>query len=152
LYSYFDFYFGFLPGCGGSSDDPKQLSPTPTPPQNQPPISNAGADQTVNENTVISLNGSGINSDGSVSSYAWVQTSGVDVTLSSPDAAIASFTTPFVTSDEILSFDVTVTDNNGAMSTSDAGVQIINASQIVFNNLIQCSTLRVTWGIKLLSY
>ncbi len=43
-----------LSGCGGGTSNDSN-PPPPPPAQNQSPTSNAGADQTVDENTVISL-------------------------------------------------------------------------------------------------
>jgi hypothetical protein len=94
---------------------------------NAPPTVNAGADQTVAPSAAVTLNGSGSDSDGTVASYAWMQTAGTAVTLTGASTAIASFTAPSTTG--ALSFRLTVTDNEGASSadTIDVTVSIPSA-------------------------
>ncbi|MBA6222568.1 peptidase, partial [Colwellia sp. MB02u-18] len=55
------------------------------------PSANAGANQIVNENTEVSLLGAGSDSDGTIASYIWTQSSGTDVILSTSDSASTSF-------------------------------------------------------------
>lgn len=87
---------------------------------NVAPTANAGADQTVNEQTLVTLNGSGTDTDGTIASYAWTQTAGLTVTLSNTDQAQASFTAPDVSvnPEETLVFLLTVTDDQGASAQS----------------------------------
>jgi hypothetical protein len=100
-------------GGGGGSPGPTP----PPPPPNGPPIASAGPNQTVDAATVVTLNGSGSNDpDGSIASYAWTQTAGSAVTLSSGTAAQPTFTAPGVAAATTLSFSLTVTDNRGATS------------------------------------
>jgi len=84
-------------------------------PENQPPIADAGPDQTVDEGTVVNLNG--INSsdpEGGVLSFFWEQTNGPIVVLSNSESGQPSFTTPDVgLNGESLIFRLTVTDTNG---------------------------------------
>lgn len=88
---------------------------------NQAPTANAGAAQTVNEGAVVSLTGSGSDPDGgAIVSYAWTQTSGPTVTLSSTTVTNPTFTAPQVSADTVLTFQLTVTDNNGATSAPAA--------------------------------
>jgi predicted phosphodiesterase len=71
----------------------------PPPPDNKPPIANAGLDQIVKPKTTVMLNGSqSTDPDGTIlQSYKWEQTSGPTVTLNPTNTAIASFTTPELT-------------------------------------------------------
>ena len=99
-----------LISCGGSSDNGGGSNPLPA---NQAPIANAGEDKTVDEGNTITLSGSGTDSDGSISSYSWTQTSGESVTINNPTSNSASFditTTTKVT----LAFQLRVTDDDGA--------------------------------------
>ena len=89
------------------------------PPPNQPPVANAGFDQIVDENTVVTLSGSGSDADGTIARYAWVQTSGAAVGLSGADSQNANFTAPEVGADVDLVFQLTVTDDGGADSAPD---------------------------------
>ena len=90
---------------------------------------NAGPDQTVNENsTGVTLNGTGSTDPdgGIIASYSWVQTAGSPtVTLSGVNTATPSFTAPIVTTDTTLTFSLTVTDNDGLNSTAADSVNIL---------------------------
>src|SRR5678815_1047594 len=66
---------------------------------NQPPVANAGSDQSVNESTIVTLDGGASNDpDGNLPlSYMWKQTAGVhNVTLIGANTANATFTAPNV--------------------------------------------------------
>lgn len=92
---------------------------------NQPPIANAGTDQTVNENTTVTLNGTGSSDpDGSIASYQWTQTAGPVVTLTNADTATATFTAPAVTADTNLMFSLVVTDNQGATASASVTITV----------------------------
>jgi len=93
--------------------------------ENQAPVANAGSDQTIDEKTLISLNGNASNDpDGTIVSYSWVQISGGNVAISNANQAVASITGPDVETDTPLTFQLTVTDNEGA-SSSDTTVLLI---------------------------
>jgi hypothetical protein len=95
---------------------------------NQTPTANAGADQTVNEGAAVTLAGSGTDGDGSIASYLWTQTAGPSVTLTGATTATATFTAPTVTADTVLSFQLTVTDNQGATGTASVDVTVRNVA------------------------
>jgi predicted phosphodiesterase len=68
---------------------------TPLPPDNKPPVANAGPDLTVEHKKTVMLNGSpSIDPDGTITSYQWSQISGPQVTINNANTAIASFTAP----------------------------------------------------------
>jgi hypothetical protein len=87
---------------------------------NQPPIANAGPDQSVNESATVTLDGSASNDpDGDLPlSYLWTQTAGAhNVTLIGANTANATFTAPNVSSSGgILIFSLNVTDAKGLAS------------------------------------
>ena len=87
---------------------------------NHAPMADAGPDQTVNEGSLVSLDGSAsFDPDGDTLSYAWVQTGGPAVTLTSASTAQPSFTAPPVGSTgAALTFLLTVSD--GAASQTDS--------------------------------
>ncbi len=91
------------------------------------PVADAGTDVTANEGDTVLLDGSmSDDPDGSIAAYRWAQSSGTAVALSSPDSATTSFVAPQVTSDTILSFDLTVTDDSGLASTDNVSVTILD--------------------------
>jgi len=80
---------------------------------NLPPTANAGPDQSVTELTPVNLDGTGSSDpDGAIAAFAWTQTAGPGVTLINGNTAVPTFTAPDVTSTEVLTFELTVTDNN----------------------------------------
>ena len=93
---------------------------------NESPVADAGADQTVNERTTVTLNGSGSSDpDDGIASYQWVQTGGSTVTLTDPTAAIVQFTTSDVGPDGVaLRFSLTVTDSHSLQSTDSCIVNV----------------------------
>jgi hypothetical protein len=93
---------------------------------NTPPLADAGVDQTVDEGSNVTLNGSGsIDPDGVISSYQWTQTGGPAVSLSNAFAVQPTFTAPVVGSGEdSLTFNLTVTDDGGLQSSDTCIVNI----------------------------
>ncbi len=94
----------------------------------EPPAARSGAAQTVSEGAAVTLDGTGsTDSDGTIDTYLWVQTAGSTVTLSDPAAATPSFTAPSIGT-QVLSFLLTVTDNDGLKGTD---VCIVNVTDEV---------------------
>lgn len=118
------FYFVsliMLSACGGGSTT---SSTSPPPPSNLLPSANAGDNQSVNEGELVSLAGSGTDSDGSISSYSWVQTSGINLTITNANTATSSFQAPAISQVTTLVFQLTVTDNEGATGTDSISVTV----------------------------
>lgn len=91
---------------------------------NVAPTANAGIDQTVLAGSTVTLDGSGSSdSDGSISNYAWLQTSGDPVTLSG-SGATRTFTAPYDMTEKVYVFELTVTDNGGATGTDSVSVNV----------------------------
>ena len=91
---------------------------------NQPPTVAAVPDQTVDMASVVMLMGSGSDSDGDIASYQWTQTAGPPVSLSLTDQALTSFTAPIVDAAVTLTFQLTVTDDDGAMASGEVSVTV----------------------------
>jgi len=93
---------------------------------NEPPVANAGSDQTVNEGTTVMLNG--LNSsdpDDGIQSYRWTQIGGQSVSLSNASAVRPTFTAPDVDAGGAsLTFRLTVTDGGGLQSTDTCIVNV----------------------------
>ncbi len=90
---------------------------------NQAPNASAGVSQTVKGKDIVTLTGSGTDTDGSIASYLWEQVEGDSVVIDNVQSANASFTAPSTLEDITLRFRLTVTDNDGA--TDQAEVQIV---------------------------
>jgi PKD repeat protein len=109
-----------------SSDSNETFLEPGTTPDNQPPIADAGPNQTVNEGQLVGLDGSNsFDSDDGIASYNWVQTSGPQVSLFDPNAKQSTFTTPDVDAGgDSLTFELTVTDHNGLQSRDSCVVNV----------------------------
>lgn len=117
--------FLLVSSCGGGSASP----PEPPVQVNQSPTVDAGVEQTVEVSQQVTLTASASDSDGTVDSFSWVQTSGTSVILNNADLISATFTSPSVAQDEILTFDITVTDNQGATATDGINIIVLTANQ-----------------------
>ena len=89
-----------------------------------PLAASAGADQSVTTSTSVTLHGSATGGT-SPYTYAWTQTSGTAVTLSSPAVAEPIFTTPATTG--TLAFQLEVTDGDVATDTDTVTVTVTTA-------------------------
>ncbi|WP_052140842.1 M6 family metalloprotease domain-containing protein [Pseudoalteromonas piratica] len=88
---------------------------------NQAPVVTIGDNLSVNEGATVTLSAQSSDPDGDELYYSWQQTSGPTVTLTSSDQANLIFTAPNVESDQVLTFEVTVSDQ---LLTSTASVQV----------------------------
>ena len=100
---------------------------------NESPTADAGTDQTVEEGVVVTLDASNSSDpDDGIASYRWTQvgaTSGSSVILSDPTAVQPTFGAPATGSEGAsLTFQVTVTDNEGLQATDTC---IVNVNAIV---------------------
>ncbi len=96
---------------------------------NQLPIASAivSPSSTVNKDTLVTLDGSkSSDPDGStIASYTWIQTAGSPaLTLSGANTAQATFTAPSLAADTTFTFQLTVTDSDGA-SSLPASVNVV---------------------------
>jgi len=98
--------------------------------KNRSPIANAGTDQTFGPGDLVTLDGSGSSDPdtGDVIKYRWRQISGTTVILSDYVAEKPTFTAPSLTSDDVLYFELTVTDNGGLISVDTCIVNVMTGS------------------------
>jgi PKD repeat protein len=94
--------------------------------QSRPPVANAGPDQTVVQRTTVALNGAASNDpDGTIAGVRWVQVAGPAVTLSGSTTLSPTFEAPRVQQTSItLTFELTVTDNDGVSSLDRVNVNV----------------------------
>ncbi|MGQ0591587.1 MAG: PKD domain-containing protein, partial [Gammaproteobacteria bacterium] len=78
---------------------------------NQPPLADAGLDQSVTAGSFVPLNAEGSSDpEGGPLNYRWQQSEGVPVDLTGSDTSEPSFTAPSPAADQVLGFTLTVTD------------------------------------------
>ena len=112
---------------------------------NQSPTANAGADQSITLPTsTISLSGSGIDPDGTISSYFWTKISGPSTgTITNANSASTSVTGLV---QGVYQFELKVTDNNAATAvdtvqiTVNAAVNIAPVAEAGANQTIDLPT------------
>jgi len=90
---------------------------------NLPPVANAGANKIITlPINIITLSGTGTDTDGTIISYAWEKIIGADsVTIASPNSAITSIRN---LQQGIYKFVLTVADNNGVFSKDTVMVTV----------------------------
>jgi len=98
--------------------------------KNSSPIADAGDNQTVNSGDLVILNGSGSSDPdtGDVIKYRWRQISGTTVILSDYVAEMPTFTAPSLDRDDVLYFELTVTDNGGLIAVDTCIVNVVAGS------------------------
>jgi hypothetical protein len=101
---------------------PSKSTTTPITSNNISPNANAGADQTITLPTnSVNLSGTGTDSDGSISSYAWSSVSG-PASISFSSSTSASTTVNGLTVAGTYVIRLTVKDNKGASGTNDINI------------------------------
>jgi hypothetical protein len=112
---------GYSPGNGWAN----ALALVKVIPSNGSPIADAGPDQSVSENALVKLIGTGTDPDNDKLRYSWTQKSGMDIVLYEKATFSVYFFTPYIdTSSETLVFELTVTDSQGNSDTDDVNVTI----------------------------
>ena len=103
--------FSLTVTAGGTDSQPDTVAITVTAGSDDAPTADAGTDQTVYEGAMVALDGTGSRDpEGQALTYAWSQTGGTSVTLSSATVVSPTFTAPSsLTATAALTFSLTVT-------------------------------------------
>ncbi|MDJ0808220.1 MAG: hypothetical protein QNJ78_15485, partial [Gammaproteobacteria bacterium] len=107
------FLLSFITACNNNSSD------------NTSPIADAGADQEVTSEDTLVLYGSGSDTDGTIVGYEWVQLEGPSAILVGTDSTTLTVTCPVVSSITHLTFQLTVTDDDGATGIDEVVVTVL---------------------------
>lgn len=117
---------------GDSASDDVSITVNGT---DQPLVANAGVDQTVNENTVVTLNGNGSNDpDNAITSFAWIELSAGGLVLSDSAAQQPTFTAPNVISATQFQLQLTVTNDNGDQAVDTVVIAVNNVDLPLVSN------------------
>lgn len=111
---------------------------------NANPVAIVPSSLRVEENTLVTLDGSNSSdSDGNIVSFNWLQTAGQPIAvLNNSTTDTVSFTAPSVTVDTPFTFQLTVTDDQGAFDQTIV-VVTVTASSTSINNSIDTQLTRV---------
>lgn len=125
---------------------------------NEPPVAAAGNDQTVTEGDTVTLSAMGSSDDIGIITYAWVQLDspgGSAVASDNPMAVVLSdangitpyFITPAVdTGGATLTFQLTVTDGDGAQDSAEVDVDISDNGVTAFDGMSGVVSLLTSSG------
>ncbi|ELZ27370.1 ring canal kelch-like protein [Halogeometricum pallidum JCM 14848] len=92
-----------------------------------PPIADAGTDQTVDEESMVTLDASGsTDPDDATLDYTWTQTAGSPDVLNATTGEQVSFTAPNVDNESAFTFEVTVADGDGNTDTDEVNVTVFD--------------------------
>ena len=120
--------FSLTVSDGTTSSSADTVTITVEAPSNTAPTSNAGPDQTVAAAASVTLDGTtSSDADSDTLTYAWTQTSGTSVTLSSATAAQPNFTAPTLAvgdADAVLVFSLTVSDGTTSSSADTVTITV----------------------------
>jgi hypothetical protein len=107
---------------------------------NDPPVADAGPNQSVSENGTFTLDASGSTDDRGIASYTWIQVTGTPVLDEDPfitENATVDITLPTVGPlGETLTFELTVTDTFGETDMASIEITVLNVitGSLAINN------------------
>ncbi|MBD1559244.1 hypothetical protein HC752_20080 [Vibrio sp. S9_S30] len=110
---------------------------------NRSPAIHPISDVTVDINQLVSIAASAYDRDGTITAYQWEQTAGTNVTIADPNSQALSFTSPSLNREEILTFKVTATDNEGATGSRTVDVTVQNTSNLIDNLTFETNSIKL---------
>lgn len=111
---------------------------------NIPPTADAGPDQTVDEGSIVFLDGSNSWDDGTFVSHAWIQIAGIAVTLFDAETSKAYFSAPYLDIEGTsLTFKLTVTDEWGRQSQDTCIVNVASLDTEAQGPLVSVSNVAI---------
>jgi len=139
-------FFFILTACGGGGGDGQAASniDTTSPTANVAPTIGDMPSQESFERENFSYTPTVSDSDGSVAEYKWEQLSGITIDNGFVDSMESlTFSAPAIVQDELVSFKLTITDNDRATTTKNVEIKIkahTNIADVTFSDsgLAQC--------------
>ncbi|WP_448565370.1 PKD domain-containing protein [Thalassotalea ganghwensis] len=113
-----------LIGCGGSNTNSQPDVEPPVVVQNSAPIIEDFSAYLVTERDSLTVIASASDSDGTIVSYSWSQTAGTNVESLTFDGQTLSFSAPAIWETEDLTFELTVTDDDEAVTLKSFNVTV----------------------------
>ena len=105
-----------------------------------PPAADAGADQTVDEDDLVTLDGS--QSMGALTSYVWSQLGGPTVALDLSDPVHPIFTAPFVGGNTTLTFQLIVGDGRDSSDPDTVDIVVASVNELPVADAGNDSTIK----------
>jgi len=104
---------------------------------NNAPVINLGTSIEITEDTLVIIDASTTtDAENDTLTYQWVQVSGTSITLSGESSEILTFTSPSVSADEVLSFELVVNDgrDSSTVIVEVTITQVNNAPSVLIND------------------
>lgn len=119
-----------ITACGGGNSGSKETNS-----DNKKPYVDVGDDIGVSEGETVIFSAEASDPDGRIVEFEWSQVSGKSVQISNSETLNAEFTAPSVKGEEILIFELKVTDNGGASSQDRLSITVHNKANLSVENL-----------------
>ncbi|MFO0594602.1 MAG: hypothetical protein U0228_04840 [Myxococcaceae bacterium] len=113
-----------------ASQATSQLAVTVNDTIDEPPVVDAGPDQMVASGAPVTLNGSASDPNGDPLVFAWAQTAGPPVVLTSLSSPTTSFTAPVVGMNTVVTLRLTVSDGRGGAPSDAVDITVLGGSNV----------------------